>query len=526
MRISLNNIKLSCLLVPLILFSCNNEGIMPDKEETDKGASSSSLVFYLDAGTGFATRAIANGVEDREDYVDPKNTHVLFFSEGGYFLFDASASELEVEDEVKIEGEENRTYVKVEVQLGNIKDENNNPVGKTIHENLSKNKFKVAVLANWPETPDWKYATNSKLNNSIDQTAYKTLNDLHFLKDAYDTGYVQDFVNNNGMPEYSDWDNKRTGYKSTEKLIPMFGVQEFDPLGVWINGESIELTPNPNSSGNNGSTSGGASTIADVNEITVKEGDPISLIRSVAKVEVYFYTNPVSVQMMNMNSKAYCEPVDVNTSTSESWVKDHYNDNCEWFNIQKYGLWEGNYAAWMKGLYNSWFDSNNVSSTWNTTTYGKYPRIFHPHVESLIDCKFNYAGSQNGLDKWVIYVPEQCIATPESITDGNNPKVPYIEYKYPNETGYHRIYFTNYTDNEDKYTGPVNEAVKTIGGTLEEHENYLKSMDNLKKHWPIMRNHVYRFTVKKQDVKEVDLILNVRINPWEYDPQDDWEEVW
>lgn len=521
-----------CVLICCILNSCSDsENLDPDSSVSEQNPST-SMSFYLDAGSGFSTRAIENGVENNEDYVDPSNTHVLFFSDEGYFLFDASGNEVGVEDEVLIEGEENRTYLKVEVQLGNITD-GNNSVAKTIHDYLCNNPFKIAVLANWPEVPNWSYSENSYLSNSVNKSVTH-LNDLHFLiNSAY--GNVPQFIKEKGMPVCSDWKDATTpevGVKLIDNnYIPMFGVQEFDKIGVWINGENIELIPNPITSANNGSINGDVSIIDDENAIVVKEAQPISLIRSVAKVEVYFYTNPEKVQMMNMVFKAYAEPMDVNTSTSESWVKEHYSDqnsNCEWFNIQKYGVWPtGNYDEWLKGLYNTWFSGNNISSLWKTVTGNEdYPRIFHPHVEDTANVYFNYAGSQNGLDKYVIYVPESNIANPTDFSNGSNPKVPYIEYTYGGTT-YHRIYFTNY--NPEDHSVAWNEDLINVGKSEAKYatyNDYEANAENLKKHWPIMRNHVYRFVVKEQEISEVDMIINIRINPWIYDAKEDWEEVW
>lgn len=528
-----------CVLASGLFFSCTESdapvATHPDTETSD----TNTLAFYVNARSAFQTRAIANGVEDYEDDVNLSTLKVLFFDANGNFIFDATDSQKE--EEIRIEGEETRTYVKVTVQIGNITDGaegNQTSLAKQIHDLLCQNKFKIAVLANWPQTPSWTYA-NSVLNT--DKSELKTIEDLHFMVASYDNTTQFDYVVESGkMPVYMSWiDADGTAVKPTlAQGIPMYGVQEFEPIGVWINGDTIVLDPKPANSDNGNSDDSNDGNRDIDGDITVKQVEAISLIRSVAKVEIYFNVKPATnnVSIINSNVKAYCEPVDVKTSTSVSWVKDHVNDNCEWFNIQEYGIWNGtdaaSYSAWFKGLYGSWSDWKEgftipSSGSWVKSETNLYPRIYHPHVESGTTGKFMYAGVQNGWYKYVLYMPEKNIADPEGGSSDFTPKAAYIEYSY-DDLKFHRIYFSNYNSEDNSVAW--NEDLINVGKSGAKYASYKAyeaDADNFKKHWPIMRNHVYRYMVSKRDENEqgedIDLILNVRINPWGYNTE---EEVW
>lgn len=477
------------LILVFFLISCSDS--LTEGSHANSKSSIDAIVLHIDAGNGFSTRAIENGVEDYEDYINPENLKILFFDADGKFLFDATDNE--IDEETDIEEDENRTHLKVTVQIDNMKDnndENAKSIANTIRQQLKDNPFKVVVLANWPETPNWGY-TESKFYS---ENNCKTINDLHNLN-------ADKNIINDENPVYSTWMKKQsegfTGFTTLEMKIPMFGVQDFDAIGIWINGSTIDLRTSQNE-------------------------NTISLIRSVAKVELYFYSKPTEVILYNMNPKAFCEPMDVYTSTSVSWGKDHKKDKCEWFTVQGHGLWETiNYEDWFAWFYESRENQSNGTETIN------FPRIFHPTVENGLNCNFIYVGQEKGLYKYLLYVPEKCIADPD---ENYIPKIPYVNYSYDSHD-FFRIYFTNYNQ-EDASLGPINKNVPAPvkdDSVYEEYESDTNN-DNLSKHWPIMRNHVYRFIIQQkiedEDSEPIDQVINVLINPWEYHPDDSWEEIW
>lgn len=142
--------------------------------------------------------------------------------------------------------------------------------------------------------------------------------------------------------------------------IPMYGVQSFPPQEDWVVGTTLNLTTN------------------------------VSLIRALAKIELYIpasYGLPKHVYMRGMNRTAHCEPMDVETNTSELWNGESHNFengvptdggvNCEWYNIQKYApayVYDGkDVGAYQNHL--SWFYGSWQKATW-------FPEGYTPGVKN------------------------------------------------------------------------------------------------------------------------------------------------
>ncbi|MCH5242424.1 MAG: hypothetical protein J1F67_08360 [Muribaculaceae bacterium] len=271
------------------------------------------------------------------------------------------------------------------------------------------------------------------------------------------------------------YDTDRIGvFPNDEQGIPMYGVQQFEPIPDWEYGTTYNLHAN------------------------------ISLIRALAKVILYIpsFNNqrPKHVYMRCMNRTAHCEPMDVETNTSDLWDESDHNvlsksanaANCEWFNIQKYGPGLVDYAdkdevkntsqldsykKFLSWFYGSWKnttwkfdgDKNPETGDWQRTNKenagwdfkhvstsdvltvvedrgsgshsvnmkigeraDKYPHLFNPHINRSDFCSFIYVGkTSDGLNKYVLYLPDKYIDDPNypgifSCT----PKVPHIEIRY------------------------------------------------------------------------------------------------
>lgn len=461
----------TCLLCTLtlalsaLIFSCSDSNIERiDSEEGD--ATDNAISLYIDMGAKFETRA---GEERYESYVN--NLKILFFDKSGQFLFQPVLSENDITEEEYIENEEYRTRLKATVQIGGLTDgANENPVSlaNDIRLKLRSENFKIAILANWPSTISVSWGYNESALKDGNQTV-KNLQDLHSLTPG-------------NKPPCTEWvKDEKWVIPDQTNGIPMFGIEDINAFINWANGETKDLS-----------------------------NQMISLIRSVAKVDLRFSSQLAEIKIHRINSKANCEPVDVYTSTSKSWVQNHIDDNCEWFAIQKHGIWEGeseeSYDTWKQWNYGSWPKI--------TTSETNNPKIFHPHVDTpTVSCNIAYNGNVNGVERYLIYIPEQNIANPDA---NYIPQVPYIEYRYENENKYYRIYFTNYSDNE---------GIKGIS-SIDGYNSYEGNRENLAMHWPVMRNHTYIFKVnrKPQDTgadKYIEEVINVRINPWEYEGQED-----
>ena len=320
------------------------------------------------------------------------------------------------------------------------------------------------------------------------------------------------------------YETDRSPVSPSSKGIPMYGVQKYEAFRTWSNGETKDLS-----------------------------NEPVSLIRSVAKVVLYLHDKAPFVYMRCMNRNARCTPTDVETNTYDLWTETHqgsYNsnnqDDCEWFRIQQFTPWYGselynqsnssdkyksNYKKWLKWYYGSWKSFKGEDWTNANDIIASdlaYPQIFNARIERSDYCEFSYAGIQNGAHKYVLYVPEKGIDDPNDWKDpSSTPKVIHIEYRYEDtvtnldDNNCYRIYFTNYSDER---LGDINTEIKRVAKTG--YETYEKNYEHLKKHWPIMRNHVYRFYVSESDGSNNSEVIKVRIDPWGYDPKETWEEVW
>lgn len=361
--------------------------------------------------------------------------------------------------------------------------------------------------------------------------------------------------------------------------IPMYGVQNYTAIGEWQRGTTINLPDN------------------------------ISLVRALARVEVYIPRNlgePKHVYMRNMNRLARCEPMDVHSPTGDIWTENHYikgsniNDEklCEWFRIQKYGPSYGDklssttYTDWLSWFYGSWQkdgvgegneaihwknDGDKANYTYNrdrgyyvpnTTltgwkenepfSYSEYsdgmkpPHLFNPYYYQNDFCRFLYAGpvTEKGkaYNKYILYLPEKNIDDPSIIGNlKSDPRVPHIEYRFPpkgstnpgeeeiagaavdayNNTEYnlddndcYRIYFTNYggkdyseeDDSEIQSLTEPNPIFKSGAIGREDYDEYERSNANLRYHWPILRNHVYKFYLGENGPENPE--IHVQVTDW------------
>lgn len=163
-----------------------------------------------------------------------------------------------------------------------------------------------------------------------------------------------------------------------------------------------------------------------------------------------------------------------------------------------------------------------------------YPEIFNPYITRSDFCHFIYMGRDEKNDnkhKYVLYMPDKFIDDP--VHTGNfssAPAVPHIEFRFDPGTDMSdkanklthsefnldddrcfRIYFTNYNEDENGKENPEIRNVLT-GSSF---ANYEKNRDNLKYHWPIMRNHTYEFHVNSAAPDR--LLVNVTISDWSHE---------
>lgn len=353
----------------------------------------------------------------------------------------------------------------------------------------------------------------------------------------------------------------RIGINPKDQYIPMYGVQVFDKLdNLWIEGTSFDLSnfnmtgPYPHLDGNTGQM------------VIPYDYREISLIRSVAKVvlKIPIKEKPHHIFLRNMNRNAFCEPLDVSTPTHLLWEDDGeysaHNPKCEFFSIKGQDpFYKGenlgisndkqleNYSEKLAWYYSAW-GIESTSKEMNDEVFkhekaanyygGEFPsdfvegrpHILNPMIEPSDFCEFLYAGEVDGLyKKYVLYVPEKFVDDPNNLDDqdgveSSDPKVCHIEFRTLNspfknleDDNCYRIYFTENGfnkqykgDAEGGYTPPTFGKIEGVYDTWE--NMYENNVENLKVHWPILRNHVYSFTVL--DAESAMLVIQLEIVPW------------
>lgn len=282
----------------------------------------------------------------------------------------------------------------------------------------------------------------------------------------------------------------REGMEPSEKYpIPMYGVEDFPKINGWGSTKTMNISQN---------------------------GKIIYLIRALAKVEVYLPAGDntlTHIYMRSMNQYGFNEPMDVEAPTGNLWkIHESGENNCEWFRIQSHGSgFNGSFEDWFGWFYGSW------ESWWpnlKDKSFTNPPHLFNPDNQRADFCHFlrdwNYEDSS--LHRYYLYLPDKNISDPN--TDGDltsTPKVPHIEYRYANNSDYlddndcYRVYFTDYS---------TNNKIKTV--KVNGFNDYEKGMGddgkyNIDQHWPIMRNHIYRFYIGTSNTPQE---VRVKVLPW------------
>ena len=353
------------------------------------------------------------------------------------------------------------------------------------------------------------YMDLDQINNPAKGYIYSTKGDVTVL----DVEYTQD--------RYIYLTDREGILPSSDHPIPMYGVQKFGKLeGWWGEGESFDLT------------TGGISV--DGKEYEKKK---ISLLRAVAKVEVLVPKSlgvPKHVYLHSLNSTVRCEPMDVATPTELLW-KDH-NNGCEWKLVQSHGtFYNGGFETndykrklgWYYGNWLEWgWDFNNLQWKPDYNKDGPFPRIFNPCI-SRSDCAAMIDVTDYFNDEfyhYLFYMGENTIdASSVYNGEGGTNKIPHVEIRFDDryastskvktntdlnlmDTDCFRIYFTE--------KGIASGARDANGASTIEMGSYESKYDvnvsYLKEHWPIMRNHIYRFTVQDVSSDGMNLIVDAQ----------------
>lgn len=280
---------------------------------------------------------------------------------------------------------------------------------------------------------------------------------------------------------------------SEENPIPMYGIQNFDPIGAYIDvipeNECFNLSDKDYNW-----------YLKNHPELKSYNFKNIYLLRSVAKVELRFKKSifrnnlPQHLFMRVMNRTARCEPKDVVNPTNWIWYGEIGNidgshaqyegegkidnwasekkfpgANNEFKNImeyyREYPLYDINkkgdieeYRKRTAWFYGFWGDNDETLSAelqnryywqqpwdWNKIMYQTdipdfskpFPRIFNTRIDRSDYCRFHKL-PDDGTEyiRYVMYVPEKNISDTDSKGDlGATPKIQHIELRFTNMNG-------------------------------------------------------------------------------------------
>lgn len=368
--------------------------------------------------------------------------------------------------------------------------------------------------------------TSSPFSNS-----YKITGDAEFIYVYSTTGNVIIYEIEYISSDYIT-NTKRFGLApSSDQSIPMYGIQKYPALdGLWEKGTVFDLY--------------NYNRLEELGE----NFKSIYLLRSVAKVELKIPKSIGShhVFLRSLNRMSNCEPMDVSTPTNEFWLDDvqgAHNPNCEFFGITGHEPFYNpnssdkndktkqlaNYQqklAWYFGNWSS--DSKTLGGVTINKGTGKimdhFPHIMNPLINRSDFARFIENNSDAYYDRYILYVPEKFVDDPGSIGSNNNmetttPKICHIEFRgefdpYTNvdDNNCFRIYFTEGGFNSEMQY-PTFEKDPNNSSKDYNWENYYENQpNNLKKHWPIIRNHVYSFTVTEVNNRIV--VVKLEVLPW------------
>ena len=303
-----------------------------------------------------------------------------------------------------------------------------------------------------------------------------------------------------------------------EHPIPMYGIQEFANITAsdWVKGTPYDLSNNPSDAFPNGNY----------------DHRTISLLRSCVRVDLVIPktikngAKPSLVTLWYSNIYSRCEPINTWTNTKDIWQEDH--DKCEWKSIQAYGPVSANYSPrngnskndYQKTL--SWFYGSWKKMGWPFATRDNsfklasdfategadtpYPNIFNPCIQRNKVIRLESADVSNlyndGNWHYVVYTGERNMNDPNTLPNlGKNPYIATFVFTWDN-SNYYCVPLLNYLKNNDQdrnsVFGPHNDGAMAGGSWPNAMNTYINSlvserMDNLP--YPLLRNHIYRFTL-------------------------------
>ena len=343
--------------------------------------------------------------------------------------------------------------------------------------------------------------------------------------EIYQIEYIQD--------EYI-YNADRSGVKpSTNQPIEMYGIQKFGALGnFWPKGTSFDLS-NYNKVGPEYDYYG-----------------TVPLLRSVAKIELKIprALGPQYVYLRSPNRKSRWEPLDISSNTNDIWEDFGTNSSehpgaCEWYTIRgQVPFYDGaskktsevqasNYQEKLAWYYGAWANEGKLGEVtvpkrdfgwkvnYSQKTSRDYPKILNPLIERSDFVEFIPAPDEGIYKRYVLYVGEKYVDDPNEVgkskeMETSKPKICHIEFRLGTDISTNlddnnciRIYFIEGGHDKDFQMSSL-----TFESNQDWENLYEQNATYLVKHWPIMRNHVYSFTVL--DAENLAAIVSLKVLPW------------
>ncbi|MCH5224074.1 MAG: hypothetical protein J1E82_08525 [Muribaculaceae bacterium] len=364
-----------------------------------------------------------------------------------------------------------------------------------------------------------------------------------FRPEDHDMNNEKDVViNGKNIPRADE-----TGVLETDKeqYIPMYGIQQFDPLTAWSKGTTFNVS---------------TQTASQTGEYHYKS---IFLLRSVVKLElrIPMYDNAGNyvdvdnkwAQIMLNNYMARCEPMDVSTPTDQIWEADHGN-NCEWNRIRDYGLLcTGNANDKFKQRLSWFYGIWHKQDFWNLYEHGldpvdeeipqdyDFPQIFNPLTQRLqysfiTDCylPIENVDKKQCFHRWVLYCGERNMNDLNTLGQMNSHGFVScfrikVTRKVNNQDKSYIYYLplTDYTGNNPIKNHMIKEVIDNPTTEQQITDTYIKAVRKVNTSWqneycngtvrdgkidkkyypfPLIRNHFYRLTVSfGNDTKDINV---------------------
>lgn len=302
--------------------------------------------------------------------------------------------------------------------------------------------------------------------------------------------------------------------------IPMYGVQKFDRIhpNDWKKGTPYNVSEKkPGQSGE-------------------YNGKTISLLRSLVRLDLRIpkkLADGTEIKVYHpylrySNVMARCEPLDVATPTEQLW---RTQDECEWNNLYVSGpiinadlgkVVAENVSdpankdaflqrmAWFYGAWQEWWDFNGEIPESYFTMYSTkpFPRIYNPCIQRNADARLDDVQvDDENFWYYVVYTGERNINDPSKFNNltRERSEVAYFKFSIDGGTNWYHIALTDYSKNTliKKYlsprSGPEGEEISNLDIQYKKDMAASKPKEegkiNYNWNWPLLRNHIYRFTV-------------------------------